>query len=80
MSTAVTSPIPRDLGALAERFHLRLPASSANLGPGFDAVALALSLALSIDACRSSQYSIHATGRDIEICSSLRRNLLLERL
>ena len=31
-------------------FHIRLPATSANLGPGFDAVALALDLHLDIRA------------------------------
>ena len=30
--------------------HLRLPATSANLGPGFDSLAVALKLYLHIDA------------------------------
>ena len=37
-------------GALAGGIRLRLPATSANLGPGFDAVGVALSLALTIEA------------------------------
>ncbi len=36
--------------ALAGGIRLRLPATSANLGPGFDAVGVALSLALTIEA------------------------------
>jgi homoserine kinase len=58
--------------------HLRLPATSANLGPGFDTAALALSLALEIQASRAAEYSIRATGRNTDVCSSLRRNLMLD--
>jgi homoserine kinase len=64
--------------ASGERLHLRLPATSANLGPGFDTVALALRLALEIDATRAPVFSIEATGRNIDVCSSLRRNLMLD--
>ena len=32
------------------KLHLRLPATSANLGPGFDALGLAMALYLTIDA------------------------------
>jgi homoserine kinase len=65
-------------GASGEALHLRLPATSANLGPGFDAIALALTLALEIDATRASEFRIDATGRNIDVCSSLRRNLMLD--
>ena len=41
-----------------ERLHLRLPATSANLGPGFDALALALTLYLDIEAIPARHYSI----------------------
>jgi homoserine kinase len=57
---------------------LRLPATSANLGPGFDAMALALDLFLEIDATPGTQFSIHATGRNPDICGGLNRNLLIE--
>ena len=40
--------------------QLRLPATSANLGPGFDAMALALELFLEIDAVPAAQFSIHS--------------------
>ncbi len=66
------------VSASGERLHLRLPATSANLGPGFDTVALALTLALEIDAARSPEFRIEATGRNIDVCSSLRRNLMLD--
>jgi homoserine kinase len=58
--------------------HLRLPATSANLGPGFDAMALALELFLEIEAVAASTFSIHATGRNQNICAGMSRNLLLE--
>ncbi len=57
---------------------LQLPATSANLGPGFDTLALALALYLEIDAEPSSEFSIRATGRNPDICSRLEGNLLLE--
>jgi len=57
---------------------LRLPATSANLGPCFDAAALALTLHLEIEAVEASEFSIAASGRSPEVCSSLENNLLLE--
>jgi homoserine kinase len=57
--------------------RFRLPATSANLGPGFDTLALALDLALTVHAEAAGQYSIAASGRNREICSSLKGNLLL---
>jgi homoserine kinase len=60
------------------RVHLRLPATSANLGPGFDSLALALKLYLHIDAERSEQFTIEATGRDAKTCSATENNLLLD--
>lgn len=60
------------------RLQLRLPATSANLGPGFDTLALALDLHLEIEAAAASEFSIHATGRNEEICGALDRNLLLD--
>lgn len=58
--------------------RLRLPATSANLGPGFDALAVALDLFLEIEAEPASEFSIHATGRDWQRCSRLDDNLILE--
>ena len=61
-----------------DRFRLRLPATSANLGPGFDAVAVALDFALEIEAEAAQEFSIAATGRDAERCGRLHDNLILE--
>lgn len=57
---------------------LRLPATSANLGPGFDTLALALALYLEIDARAANEFSIHAEGRAPEVCAALTGNLLLD--
>ncbi len=57
--------------------HLALPATSANLGPAFDAAALAMDLYITIDAQPASDFSITATGRDYEICQSLENHLIL---
>lgn len=62
----------------AGKIHLRMPATSANLGPGFDAVAVALDFALEIEAEPASEFSIQATGRDAERCASIEDNLILE--
>jgi homoserine kinase len=57
--------------------HLRLPATSANLGPGFDAVGLAMALYLTIDATAAEDFHIDATGRNAELCAKLENNLIL---
>ena len=43
--------------------HLALPATSANLGPAFDAAALAMDFYIKIDARAAKEFSITATGR-----------------
>jgi homoserine kinase len=45
---------------------LRVPASSANLGPGFDALGLALGIYLECRFRRSTELVIRASGRDAE--------------
>lgn len=60
-----------------ESIRLRLPATSANLGSGFDAVAVALDFHLEIEATEAAEFSIEATGRDAARCSQLENNLIL---
>ena len=60
------------------RLRLRLPATSANLGPGFDAAAVALDFYLEIDAEPAAEFSILASGYDAERCGRLENNLILE--
>jgi homoserine kinase len=58
--------------------RLSLPATSANLGPGFDAVGLALSMRLTIEARAAAAFQIEATGRDAALCGALEHNLILD--
>ncbi len=58
-------------------FHVRLPATSANLGPGFDALGLALSLFLTVDATESPETRIDATGRNASQVADLEKSLIL---
>jgi homoserine kinase len=58
--------------------RLSLPATSANLGPGFDAVGLALSMRLTVEAQLGPSFHLEATGRDAALCSALDHNLILE--
>jgi homoserine kinase len=59
------------------RFHITLPATSANLGSAFDAAALALSIFLKLRAQAAPQFSVVARGRDREICGRLENHLIL---
>ncbi len=58
-------------------FQITLPATSANLGPAFDAAALALQLFLKVTATTSADGSISATGRDADICGRIENHLIL---
>jgi homoserine kinase len=62
--------------------RLRLPATSANLGPGFDSVAVALDFFLEIEATpidgrEAAEFRITARGRDAARCARLEDNLIL---
>jgi homoserine kinase len=55
---------------------LRVPASSANLGPGFDALGLALNIYLECRFRPSARLSIEARGRDADQISTGEDNLV----
>jgi len=63
--------------ASPKRLHIALPATSANLGPAFDAAALAMDFYIKLDARAAEAFSITATGRDREICGKLDGHLIL---
>jgi homoserine kinase len=69
--------MPKRKGALPKPLHLALPATSANLGPAFDAAALAINVYIRIDARPARDFSITASGRDREICQDLENHLIL---
>ena len=58
-------------------FKLALPATSANLGPAFDAAALAMDFYIRIEARPADGFSIVAKGRDQEICGNVENHLIL---
>jgi homoserine kinase len=58
-------------------FRISLPATSANLGPAFDAAALAMDFRIHIEARASEEFSILASGRDEGICGKVENHLIL---
>ena len=61
-----------------ESGQLVLPATSANLGPAFDAAALAFSLYLRVRGEPANKYSVSARGRDAHLCGGGAENLILK--
>jgi homoserine kinase len=59
-----------------EMYTLRMPASSANLGPGFDALGLALGIYLECRFRQAGKLSIRASGRDAACISTSEDNLI----
>jgi len=62
---------------IRKSLKLVLPATSANLGPAFDAAALAFKLHIKIHAHPAEKFGVTATGRDSVICSKLDNHLIL---
>jgi homoserine kinase len=62
---------------LKNELQIKLPATSANLGPAFDAAALAFSLFLKIEATVNNEFAITARGRDADICREIEDHLIL---
>jgi homoserine kinase len=58
---------------LARRRQIRVPASSANLGPGYDVLAAALSLHLEVEVVETGSFAVH-TNLDV---ARDRRNLVV---
>jgi len=74
VASHVRNPVHGDPGT----FQLRLPATSANLGPGFDAVAVALDFFLEIEAVPAPEFQVTASGRNADRCARLEDNLIVE--
>src|SRR5215467_1247435 len=58
-------------------FRIKLPATSANLGPAFDAAALALDLHMTVEARPATEFRITARGRDAAICCDPKNHMIL---
>jgi homoserine kinase len=69
--------MPSKIANPKRRLRLSLPATSANLGPAFDAAALAMDFRINIGARAADESSIVATGRDSAICEALEDHLIL---
>ena len=41
------------------RFSVVVPATTANLGPGFDSIGLALSLYMTVDVTKANDWNVH---------------------
>jgi len=63
--------------AKPQSLEIVLPATSANLGPAFDAAALAFSMFLKVRARTTHAFSIQARGRDRKICAQIENHLIL---
>jgi homoserine kinase len=61
----------------SKTLRLSLPATSANLGPAFDAAALAMNFYIDIAARPATEFSITASGRDQDICGQIENHLIL---
>ena len=59
-------------------FRIFLPATSANLGPAFDAAALAFDFGLRIEARPAAEFIIDAHGRNADLCGKLPDNLIVD--
>ena len=60
------------------RVLLKVPATSANLGPGFDALGLAMQMFLEVEAEPAPSFRIVASGRNAEVIERLEANLMVE--
>ena len=62
-------------------FRLIFPATSANLGPGFDALGLAMNLTLTVEAEPANDFSLTVSGRNADRIAAFgtgAKNLMLE--
>ena len=66
----------RDSGEMP--FRMFFPATSANLGPAFDAAALAFDFGLKVEAKPAAEFSIDATGRNADLCGKMPGNLVVD--
>jgi homoserine kinase len=69
--------VSKTLNPKGSPVRLALPATSANLGPAFDAAALAMDFYIRLDARAADEFFVTATGRDREICGRVQDHLIL---
>ena len=69
--------MPSRPASLDRSLRLALPATSANLGPAFDAAALALDFHLRLRAERAPDFFVTAEGRDAPMCARMENHLIV---
>ena len=69
--------MPSRPASLDRSLRLALPATSANLGPAFDAAALALDFHLRLRAERAPDFFVTAEGRDALTCARMENHLIV---
>src|SRR5271165_4093687 len=62
----------------AMSFRMFLPATSANLGPAFDAAALAFDFGLRVAVTPAKEFSIEAHGCNADLCGKMPGNLIVD--
>ncbi|WP_019412869.1 homoserine kinase [Paenisporosarcina sp. TG20] len=60
-----------------KQFSVIVPASTANLGPGFDSIGLALNLHMSIDISPASEWAVEYSNKEYQHLSSNSDNLIV---
>src|SRR5271169_1546089 len=60
------------------QFRMFLPATSANLGPAFDAAALAFDFGLRVEAIPAAEFTLDAHGRNVDQCGKMPGNLIVD--
>ena len=70
--------MPDAPGPGSRAFRMFFPATSANLGPAFDAAALAFDFGLRVEAAPAAEFSIDAHGRNADLCGKMPGNLIID--
>lgn len=61
-----------------DRFMIKVPASTANLGPGFDSMGLALDLYLTLEIEESKQWNVYSTSKELKDFPSDETNFICQ--
>ncbi|MDN4072357.1 homoserine kinase [Fictibacillus terranigra] len=59
-------------------FSVQVPGSTANLGPGFDSIGLAITMYLTVNVCPSSHWKISYIGKELQELNGEKTNLIQE--
>lgn len=61
-----------------DMLHIKVPASSANLGPGFDSLGLALNLYLTLDISFSDSWEVIPLSKELEVFPTDESNFIIQ--